>query len=99
MSEVVKVTVQIKPPKGEFPGQVVYGYYTLQDGVVTLTDPAGKPAGDETGRKYSHKLRPEEDSRAVACRLTKELRLALRGNSAPVNGFEGKIQYPKIRVA
>ena len=41
MSEVRQVTVTIKPPKGSFPGQVTYGWYTLQDDVVTLTDREG----------------------------------------------------------
>jgi len=97
MSEVRQVIVTIKPPKGNFPGQVAYGWYTLQDGVVTLTDREGNPAGEETGRKLTHKLAPGEDARAVACKLTKELRLALRGNSAPVAGFEGPINYPKLK--
>jgi hypothetical protein len=95
MSDVQQVIVQIKPPKGDFPGQVVYGYYTFDNGIVTLTDRHGNTARDEIGRKYSHKLRPEEDSRAIACRMTEELRLALRGNSEPLNGFGGKIKYPK----
>jgi hypothetical protein len=61
-----------------------------------LTDRKGNPAGDETGRKFTHKLTPGEDARAIACKLTKELRLALRGNSA-LAGFEGKINYPKVK--
>jgi len=97
MSEVREVTVTIKPPKGTYRGQVTYGWYTLQDGVVTLTDRKGNPAGEETGRKFIHKLAPGEDACAVACKLTKELRLALRGNSAPVAGFEGQINYPKLK--
>ena len=97
MSEVRQVIVTIKPPKGNFLGQVAYGWYTLQDGVVTLTDRQGNPAGEETGRKFTHKLAPGEDARAVACKLTKELRLALRGNSAPDAGFEGPINYPKLK--
>jgi hypothetical protein len=56
MSEVREVTVTIKPRKGTYPGQVTYGWYTLQDGVVTLTDREGNPAGEETGRKFTHKL-------------------------------------------
>ena len=31
--------------------------------------------------------------------MTKELRLALRGNSEPVSGFDGKIHYPKGKCA
>jgi hypothetical protein len=62
-----------------------------------LTDREGNPAGEETGRKFTHKLAPDEDAPAVACKLTKELRLALRGNSTPVVGFEGQINYPKLK--
>ena len=58
MSEVRQVIVTIKPPKGNFLGQVAYGWYTLQDGVVTLTDREGNPAGEETGRKFTPSLRP-----------------------------------------
>ena len=94
MSEVHQVIVTIKPPKGSFPGQVTYGWYTLRDGVVTLTDREGNPAGEETGRKFTHKLAAREDARAIACKLTKH---ALRGNSAPVAGFEGPIIYPKLK--
>jgi hypothetical protein len=97
MSEVRQVIVTIKPPKDGFPGQVAYGWYTLQDGVVTLTDREGNPAGEETGRKFIYKLAPGEDARTIACKRTNELRLALRGNSAPVAGFEGKINYPKVK--
>jgi hypothetical protein len=97
MSEVRQVIVTIKPPKGNFPGQVAYGWYTLQDGVVTLTDREGNLAGEETGRKFTHKLAVGEDASATARKLTKELRQALRGNSAPVAGFEGEINYPKVK--
>jgi len=38
MPEVHKVTVQRKPPKGNFPGRVAFGYYTYEDGVLTMTD-------------------------------------------------------------
>ena len=97
MSEVRQVIVTIKPPKGNFPGQVTYGWYALQDGVITLTDREGNPAGEETGRKFTYKLAPGEDAHAIACKLTEELRLALRGNSAPVASFEGPINYPKLK--
>jgi hypothetical protein len=40
---------------------------------------------------------PGEDARAVARRLTKQLRLALRGNeSAPKAGFGEKLIYPRM---
>jgi hypothetical protein len=97
MPDVKQVIVQIKAPKGNFHGQVAYGYYTLEDGVVTMTDQKGVAAVDVNQKKYSHKLLPGEDSRAVACRLTKQLRNALRGtsNKPPVNGFDAPISYAK----
>jgi hypothetical protein len=97
MSEVQKVTVQIAAPGRRYPaGAVAFGYYTLANGVVTLTDPNGKPAGLETGKKFSRKLEGNEDARAVACKMTKELRLALR-DKRPVNGFDGPLHYPPLK--
>jgi hypothetical protein len=97
MPEVKQVIVQIKAPKSGFPGQVAYGYYTLENGVVTMTDQKGNPAVDVNEKKYFHKLLPGEDSRAVACRMTRELRNALRGtsNKPSVSGFDGPMSYPK----
>jgi hypothetical protein len=99
MTTVYAVTVTVAMPSRREPlGRLAYGFYTDVGGVVTLTDKEGKPAGDETGRKYSRKLAPNEDARAVAARMTKELRKALKG-SAPIHGFEkSKINYPKRKV-
>jgi hypothetical protein len=41
--EIRTVTVQVKTPKGEDPGQVTTGYYTLADDTLTMTDPSGRP--------------------------------------------------------
>ena len=100
MSDVRFITATIERPGRKFPlGQVCDGCYTLIDGVVTMTDRNGKPAEDGTGKKYIHKLAPGEDARVVASRLTKQLRLALRGKNAPVAGFSGKIPYKKLGIA
>jgi len=98
MSEVKQVTVEIKRPKGTFPGQVCIGYYTIADSVLTMTDRHGKPAGEETGRRYVHKLQPNASANGVACKLARELRNALRDKSRQVNGFTGKINYPKLGI-
>ena len=92
MSEVQQVIVQIKGPSRAFPaGQVTYGYFTVTDGGVTLTDKNGRPAGDETGTKFSHKL-ANETPREAAARMTKQLRLALKpGGKSPVHGFDAPI--------
>lgn len=97
MPEVKHVNVTIKPPNRTFPGQICIGYFTLEDGVVTMTDAKGVPAVDVNEKKYTHKLEPGQDARAIACKMTKELRNALRGanNKPPVAGFDAPIVYPK----
>ena len=95
MPDVQFVAVQIARPKGNFPGQVCEGAFTVADGAVTLTDRKGKPALDPQGMKYSQKLGEGEDARAVAGRLTKKLRLALLGKNLPARGFGMPIAYPK----
>jgi hypothetical protein len=86
------------PSKREPLGRLTYGFYTLVDGVLTMTDKDGGPAEDATGRRYTHRLAPNEDKRAVASRMTKELREAFRSKSESVAGFSGKINYPKRAV-
>ena len=51
----------------------------VEDGVVSLTDREGKPALDDSGYRYSKKLAEGENAKTIAGRLTRELRLALRG--------------------
>ena len=73
---------------------MAYGFYTVTDGVVTMTDHAGKPATDETGKTYTQKLEATDDARVIAGRLTKKLRLALLGKSDAPAGFHSSIIYP-----
>jgi hypothetical protein len=47
-----------------------------------------------TGKTYTQKLAEGEDARVIAARLTKKLRLALRGKNAPVARFRRPIEYP-----
>ena len=73
MPQVNAITVIVSMPSKKEPlGRLTYGFYTEVDGVVTLTDKEGKPAGDETGKKYSRKLAPNEDARAIANKMTKD---------------------------
>jgi hypothetical protein len=93
--EVHQVIVDIHLPSSRLPaGQTALGYYTVVDGVVTMTDPKGEPATDGEGRTYTRKLAPNDDARVIAGRLTKELRLALRGKSNAPSGFGGPLNYP-----
>jgi hypothetical protein len=97
MTEVHKVTIEIKKPKGNFPGQVAFGYFTYVDGVVTLTDPKGVPADDGNGRRYIQRGIAPGHERNVACNLTRQLRDALRGSSPSglKADFSGPIEYPR----
>ena len=98
--EVHRVIVHIHRPSPRLPaGQVAYGYYTVVDGLLTMTDPKGEPAIDETGKTYTHKLAPGDDVNEIAERLTKELRSALRGKSAGPSNFNGPLNYPRSGIA
>ncbi len=94
------VFVQLEAPGGHCQyGRVAEGAYVVEDGVVILTDRAGKPARDSDGRTYKHKLQDGENPKRIAGRLTRKLRDALRDSSGGVEGFSGAINYPPTRVA
>src|SRR5262245_7577149 len=94
--EVHQVYAEIKAPSRHLPaGQVSSGYYIVVDGVVTMTAPDGEPAVDEHGKTYTHKLAPGDEPAVIAARLTKQLRLALRGKSGAPGGFSGPLNYPR----
>jgi hypothetical protein len=85
MTDVHKVTIQIRAPKGTFPGEVVEGWYCVADGHVVLTDADGKPLGTK------RQLNPGGDARLIACRMVRER----RRNSPTLSGFSDRIIYPK----
>jgi hypothetical protein len=43
---VQEVTVSVRPSSDNDPGEIVVGYFILQDGCVVLTDAAGTPLKD-----------------------------------------------------
>jgi hypothetical protein len=104
--EVHQVVVDIAMPSPRLPaGQSALGYYTVVDGLLTMTCPQGKAAEDAEGKTYKHKLEPNDDARVIAGRLTKQLRSALRGDRPPGfggsgggGGFNGPINYPKSSI-
>ena len=87
MNDVHKVTVQIRAPKGSFPGEVAIGYYCVVDGYVVLTDADGKPLGTK------RHLSPGGDARLIACRMIRER----RRNSTAISGFSDRILYQKLK--
>jgi hypothetical protein len=87
MSDVQRIVIQTRAPKGNDPGKVAEGWYCIADGAVVLTDAAGKPVGDER-----HHLSPGGDARLVACRM-----LRRRDKAREPSGFNGRLQYLKWR--
>ena len=94
--EVKQVYIEIKPISQANPtGQVSYGYYTLVDGVVTMTDAKGNAAQNDSGKTYTAKLAPNDDHQVIAGRLTRKLRDVLRGkkDDASPSGFNAPLNY------
>lgn len=100
MSKVQYVTIQIKPPSGSYPGRTCEGCYIDAGDAVALVDREGKPVRDHEGKEYSQMLKPGENPKVIAGRLTRQLRTALLGGKdAPGNNFDGPINYPSLRNA
>jgi hypothetical protein len=93
--KIYNVTAQVRRPKEGDPGAVVEGRFTLEDGIVTLTNHIGSPVRDHDGRTYSKKLADGEDAYVIAARLTKEFRRARRGDKHKDSNFSAPIHYPK----
>jgi hypothetical protein len=85
-NEVHKVTIQIRPPRGNNDGgEVAIGHYVVVDGYLVMTDQEGRPVNSE-----KHTLTPGEDVRLKACRLVRRRRTGPRG-------FNDKLVYPKLK--
>jgi len=88
LDEVKKVTIQVRAPRGRFPGEIAEGYHCVVDNSVVLTDADGKPIGDE-----KRHLNPGDDARLIACQMVRER----RRSSSALHGFNDKLNYPKLR--
>lgn len=66
--------------------QFTEGYYTLNDGLLSMVMADGSPAG------ITHRMRPEDDERAIAVVLTRKIRAQLKGEIVP--GFSRQLEYP-----
>jgi hypothetical protein len=89
LTDVHKVTIQIKPPKGTFDGLVEEGWYVVFENHVILTDPDGKPIPGVPKRAIG----PGDDARLIACLMVRNN----RKGRASVSGFNRPLVYPKIR--
>lgn len=94
MTEVKTVTVQIRPQSEGDPGQITYGYYTVRDGLLQMTQKDGRPLDNPL---YSVRLHDGAHVEAIAANLTKTIRNEMRGEIVP--GFSRELSYPKAYIA
>jgi hypothetical protein len=74
MPDVKTVTVQVRGPRGNDGGQVAMGAYTLEDGLLTMTDPSGRPIRKAaTGERFTCKIKPGDNHVAFAGQMTLEI--------------------------
>jgi hypothetical protein len=102
MPEVHSVWATVRPLRDENDlGQVTVGYYTMADGVLTMTDSNGAAVRErQSGEKYLHNMKPGEDALPIASRLTLQIYYMLRGETAQTaTGFGRTINYPASGVA
>jgi hypothetical protein len=85
MSDIHRITIQLRAPRGKDAGKIAQGYYVVADNFVVLTDENGKPVGHE-----KRQLDPGGDARLIACRMLKGRRPASGG------GFNDPIRYPRL---
>ena len=98
MPDVRKVFRDIRSPKGDDdPGQVTIGYYTLTDGLMTMTDGNGKPIRKDNGELWTHRMRDGDKETPIAHWMTGKVYRALRGDD--VLGFNRRISYPRHGIA
>ena len=84
MNEVRKIRRTVRPPRGNFGGEIVEAWYCVVDGCLVMTDADGKPVDSE-----EHHLGPGDDPHIVAHRLLRQRRGGPRG-------FSDKIIYPRM---
>src|SRR5690349_3146685 len=69
MPEVRCVVAVVSNPIGpDDPGRATYGYYILEDGLLTMTDGNGTPVRNTFGEKETHRLQDGEDPDYIAKR-------------------------------
>ena len=86
MTDIHKVTIQVRAPRGSDAGEVAIGYYCVVEGYVVLTDADGKPLGSDKHHIGSG------DAHMIACRMVR----SRRKGRASVN-FNRPISYPPLR--
>jgi hypothetical protein len=92
MEKIHKVTAQIRYPKGNDPGQVTFGYYIINNGVMQMTDSDGQPIRKSNGELWTRTLEPDENPNVMARVFTREIREQMQGSmndwSRPLSDFD-----------
>ena len=102
MPTIHRVTVQLDPPKDDFPGRVTEGYYIVDPfddgsgGVLVMTHPDGRPVDPV---EFRHKIVAGDNVKAIAMMMTRKVRRHLLGLSPVQEKFARKIEYPKMGAA
>jgi hypothetical protein len=96
-----RVTIILSNPDPLNPrdtGSITYGFYVVQDGLLTMTDGQGTPVRPGiSGDLVTHQLQPGEVAADVARRLTRRVRLMLRGDDR--GGFNRRLDYGRFNLA
>jgi len=86
MSDVHRLTLQIRAPRGQDGGKIEIGYWCIADQHVVLCNEHGRPIEGE-----KRLIGPNGDPKLIAVAMMK----ARRRNSAGPSGFNDRIIYPK----
>jgi hypothetical protein len=85
--EVARITIQLAPPRGSFPGKVAQGHFKVIDGTAFLTYSDGTPIDRY---RLTRKIPPGADARTVAGNLLRE---RYSGSSSD---FNLPLHYPRM---
>ena len=96
MMEVHRVTIQLRRPTVGDPGQISEGFYTVSDGILTMTNPAGEPVDPD---QFRHTLKPGDDPAAIAGILTRKVRRHVLGITETEESFGRRLNYGPSGIA
>ena len=92
IKHVVVITRNPSGAEGDF-GASEEGFYTVDGGLLTMTDSEGAPLRAANGERITARLAPDEDGKRVAGRLTLARWRSERDASEAVPGFNRRLGY------
>lgn len=90
MSDIQCVQVQV----GE--NKIIEGYFTVDEGLLTMVYASGKPVALPSGDKVEHHISDGQNAHSIAGVLTRKVRKALLNEQ--VDGFTDEIRYPSMGI-